>query len=124
MNAQLMAALRTGAQLLVSWLVTHVAVFALLPQSAQGWLSEGIVTAVVLAVWVYLVRWLETRTGDGAGARLARTVAAILMLGASRYQPTYAQADPDRSAIAVAYGSVNPARGVSAITSTATALPE
>lgn len=106
MNAQLMAALRTGAQLLVSWLVTHVGVFALLPESVRGWLVEGIVTAVVLAVWTYGVRWLETRTGDAPGAALARVVGRILMLGMSGYQPTYAPADPSRTAIAVAYGDV------------------
>jgi hypothetical protein len=107
MNAQLMAALRTGAQLLVSWLVTHVAVFALLPDAFQGWLTEGIVTAVVLAVWVYLVRWLETRTGDGPGARLARAFAAILMLGASKYQPTYGPVQPYRTPTGIAYGPVS-----------------
>jgi len=122
-NAQLMAALRTGAQLLVSWLATHVAVFALLPESVRGWLSEGIVTAVVLVVWVYGVRWLETRTGDGAGARLARVVAAILMLGASAYQPTYAPADPSRTAVAVAYGDVYN-RGRANVTDVTRALPE
>lgn len=123
MNAQLMAAIRTGAQLLVSWLVTHVAVFALLPESARGWLAEGLVTAVVLAVWVYLVRWLETRTGDGAGPRLARAVAAILMLGASGYQPTYAPADPARTAVAVAYGEVY-RTGRTDVTDVTRALPE
>jgi hypothetical protein len=126
-NAQLVAALRSGAQLLMSWLVTHVAVFALLPDGARGAIVEGVVSAVILAVWVYGVRWLETRVGDGPGPTLARMFGRILMLGIVK-QPVYADPDPMRSPSYVAYSTgrrtYDPGPAGAAITDVVPAVPE
>ena len=99
MPAVLMSALRTGAQALVGWLVTWLAARGLaVPVDAQHWVVDAVLVAGGIAAWTAIVRWLETRTGDGAAARMARWVARVLMLGTGGTQPVYAPAEEVRRA--------------------------
>lgn len=80
--------LRTAVQVAwaaaLSWLVSHgipvpdplvveVALFAIVSGAVAGG-----------------VQWLAGRKGDGAGAKLARGIAAVIMLGLGKSQPIYA----------------------------------
>lgn len=99
MSAWLYAALRGGIQFLWAGLLTLPAlagVRAMLPAELPEPVMVaviGFVTGVVGGIAVGAIRWLETRTGYGLGARIARFAAKVIMLAVSKYQPTYARAD-------------------------------
>lgn len=58
-------------------------------------------TAAIIGLFVSGVRWLETRTGYAIGPKIARAVAAFLMLGLSKFQPVYAPSMPTTVAVSV-----------------------
>lgn len=65
-----------------------------LPKAYQ---DKAIIVAVTAGLWAWsvAVRWLETRAGDGTGARLARLLARVLMLGVAA-TPRYSAPAPVR----------------------------
>src|SRR5678816_3829642 len=90
MPTWLMSALRTGAQALVGYLVTYLAARGVsLPIEAQDWVVQVVLIGGGIAAYTAAVRWLETRPGNGFWPRLARRIAALLMLGTSARQPVY-----------------------------------
>lgn len=79
---------RTAVQLawgsVVAWLtVRHIAV----PDEVTVWVTDATVGVVMLGV-TGVLRFLETRSPDSALGRAARSVAKVLMLGAS-WRPKY-----------------------------------
>lgn len=96
MNAQGYAAVRTGVQFVMAWLVAHVTVFAAVPEAERNAITEWVVTAICVGAWTYGIRWLETRKGDGDWPSAARVAGRLLMLGLGR-QPTYSPAPPASS---------------------------
>lgn len=98
------AALRTGAQALWGWLVIQAASAGVtLPDWAQNWFVETIIVAGGIGLVTAALRWLETRKGDGWGARVARWVARAAMLGLSARQPVYVLPAPQASPQTVTY---------------------
>ena len=56
--------------------------------------TQGAVVAIIagaLGAWTVTVRWLESRTGNGLGARVARKIARWLMVGI-KVKPVYLRA--------------------------------
>lgn len=94
-NAILYAALRTAVQSLWTWLVGVLPFLALVPDSTVDAILTAVVGAIMAGVVVAGIRWLETRKGDSLGARIARRIGAILMVGLSSKQPVYTPADPN-----------------------------
>lgn len=91
MTALLVSALRTAAQGIWAYLVTRAATAGVtLPGWAENWFVETVVVAGVLGLITYVIRWLESRTGDSFWAKAARWAGQILMLGLSAKQPVYA----------------------------------
>ena len=88
MSAQAYAAVRTGAQFVVAWLVAHMTVFAAIPEATRNAIVEWAVTAVCVGLWTWGIRWLETRNGLGFWPSAARVAARLLMLGLGK-QPVY-----------------------------------
>ena len=84
----LISALRTLVQAYAGsaalWLAAHGIT---LPSEATDWAVLVLVAGAITA-WTAGVRWLEARQGDGFGARLARGLARLLMLGIVT-KPTY-----------------------------------
>lgn len=107
MSAIVYGALRSAVQFGWVWLVGVVPVLGGVPASRAEWLVDTIAGAIMAGVFVAGVRWLETRKGDSLGARVARRVGALLMLGLSGKQPVYAPADAARSAEAVIVTGAN-----------------
>lgn len=107
MPAWLYAALRGGVQMAWSAILALPAlagVRELLPTEAPEMVVVivlGVVSGIVGGGFVGLVRWLESRTGDGLGARIARLVGRVLMLALSRFQPTYAAASSHTTPVGV-----------------------
>ena len=102
MAAWLYGALRTGAQSLWGILVAQAASRGVtLPDWMQNWFVETLVVAGGIAAVTAGVRWLETRKGDGLGARSARWVARVIMLGLSGKQPVYTSPSTDSKPVAV-----------------------
>lgn len=107
------SALRTGAQALWGLLVAHLATLGVtVPDWVQGWFTETIVVAGGIALVTAGIRWLETRKGDSFGARAARWIARVIMLGLSAKQPVYVKPSSDVPAVSVkmADGSTQRAR--------------
>jgi len=93
-RAWLYAGLRTFAQALWALIVTFLAEKGItLPDALQGWFVDVVILSTAIGAATSGIRWLETRKGDSFGARLARRVGAILMLGLSAKQPVYATSD-------------------------------
>lgn len=88
-----------GLRALIQALLPSLAgVLALLPPEQRDALTVVLVTvagAAVMGAIVAGIRWLETRTGDSFGARAARFVARLIMLGLSKWQPVYTPASPN-----------------------------
>lgn len=108
-KAWVYAGLRAGVQgiygLILNWPVLGT-LGLILPETLPEAVALPIVTVVgaaVIGTVVSLIRWAETRTGDGFGATLARTVAKYVMLGLGKYQPVFAQTDPSLTASSVTY---------------------
>lgn len=95
MNAILYAALRGAVQFVWTWLAGLLPFLTLVPESTVDTIITAVVGAVFTAVVIGGIRWLETRKGDSLGARIARRIGAILMVGLSSKQPVYAPADPN-----------------------------
>lgn len=91
-SAWLLAAARTGIQAGWGWLVAHISILALVPQDA---VVEFALTVVAIGAVTAVLRWLETRQGDGLLSRAARGLAALLMLALSARQPVYAPPDAE-----------------------------
>lgn len=105
-RAWLYAGLRTGAQALWALLVGYLAGRGItLPDALQGWFVDVVITATAIGAVTAGIRWLETRNGESFGARLARWVAKILMLGLSAKQPVYAAPDTRAVSTAVVYAN-------------------
>lgn len=101
-RAWLYAGLRTGAQALWALLVAFLAEKGItLPEAMQGWFVDVVILSTVIGAVTSGIRWLETRKGDSFGARLARRVGAILMLGLSAKQPVYAESDSRAKSVEV-----------------------
>lgn len=93
-RAWLYAGLRTFAQALWALLVTFLARKGItLPDVLQGWFVDVVILSTAIGAATAGIRWLETRKGESFGARLARRIGAILMLGLSAKQPVYAPSD-------------------------------
>lgn len=88
MSAYLYAVARTMVQAGWGWLVAHVSVLAVIPESTA---VDFILSVVVIGGAVAALRWLETRHGDALWQRLARSAARVLMLGLSGKQPVYVE---------------------------------
>ena len=105
-KAWLYAALRTGAQALWGLIAAFLAQKGItLPEALQGWFVDVVILSSVVAAATGAIRWLETRNGESTGARLARFVARILMLGLSAKQPVYASPDTRAVSTAVVYAN-------------------
>lgn len=105
-RAWLYAGLRTGAQALWTLLVAYLAGRGItLPDALQGWFVDVVITATAIGAVTAGIRWLETRNGESTGARLARFVAKILMLGLSAKQPVYATPDTRATSATVVYAN-------------------
>lgn len=105
-KAWLYSALRTFAQALWGLLVAYLAKKGItLPDFMQGWFVDVVILSTVIGAGTAGIRWLETRKGDSLGARLARRIAAVIMLGLSAKQPVYAP--PDTRATPVQVTSAN-----------------
>ena len=109
--AQWYAGARSAVQLVISAVLAKLTFLAPLlgllglDASDPGALAELATAAAIAALfglYVTLVRWLETRTGDAWPARVARGVAKVMMLALDRFQPVYGQADPSTTAQAIA----------------------
>lgn len=106
MKAWLYAGLRTAAQALWALLAGYAASRGIqLPDFLQGWFVDVVVTAGAIGAATAGLRWLETRNGESFGARLARWVARILMLGLSAKQPVYASPDTRAVSSTVKYAN-------------------
>lgn len=96
--AWLVTMLRGGLQfawgLVVTWLGQHG-----LSLDADNQLVVGALLLVVTTGVLGGLRWLESRKGDGAWAKLARGAAWVLMFGLTRLQPVYAEPGIDRVTI-------------------------
>ncbi len=88
--AWLLSALRTAIQAGWGWAVAHVYILAFIPEDA---VVSWIMTVLVIGGATALLRWLESRKGDGLWSRLARGLARLLMLGLTGRQPVYASPD-------------------------------
>lgn len=86
MSAFLYAAARTAVQAGWGWLVAHFAVLGMVPADTA---INFILTTIVIGGAAALLRWLETRKGDGFWPRAARWIAKVAMLGLSSKQPVY-----------------------------------
>jgi hypothetical protein len=73
-----------------AWLVAHFAILGVVPEDVA---VEFVLTVLVIGGATAVLRWLETRKGDGIWSRLARGIAALAMLGLSAKQPIYARPD-------------------------------
>lgn len=105
-RAWLYAGLRTGAQALWALLVAYLAKKGItLPDFMQGWFVDVLVLSTAIGAATAGLRWLETRNGDSLGARLARWVARVLMLGLSAKQPVYATPDTRAVSTSVTYAN-------------------
>lgn len=81
--------MRSIAQVIVGFVVTWFAARGLdIPENVENWLLGALVAGGIL-LWTALVRWLETRQGNGQFPVLARRLAGILMLGTGVNQPAY-----------------------------------
>jgi hypothetical protein len=98
-------ALRTGAQALWGILVARAADAGIvLPDWMQGWFVETLMVGGAIALVTAGIRWLETRKGDSFGARAARWIARVVMLGLSAKQPVYTKANDEVPAVSVKMG--------------------
>jgi len=98
--------LRTAAQALWGILVAQAANAGItLPDWMQGWFVETVIVAGGIGLVTAGIRWLETRKGDSPGARAARLVAKLVMLGLSGKQPVYTTPIQDASPRTVTYDS-------------------
>lgn len=89
MTAFLYAAARTAVQAGWGWLVAHFTILGVVPQDTA---VNFVLTTVLIGGAAGLLRWLETRQGDGFWAKAARGVARVAMLGLSGKQPVYVAA--------------------------------
>ena len=101
LRAWLYGALRGAVQGLWTTVVAWPTVGPLLAQ-LNDQQRDAVGTALALAlsgllygIVVGAIRWLETRNGSSLGARAARFLARSIMLGLSKWQPVYAQSDPN-----------------------------
>lgn len=72
--------------LLVTWLAGHG---LKLPGTATEWVT-GLLVGLGVTAYVAVSHWLQTRTGNGRPAKLARAVGRVMVLGAGsvpNYQP-------------------------------------
>jgi hypothetical protein len=77
-------ALRTLAQVLLGYILTFLISHGVsVPVEAQNWFVETVMVAGGTALYVALVRWLETSKYPAF-----RILGQILMLGMGAYQPT------------------------------------
>lgn len=91
MRAWLYGTLRTLAQSGASLIVAYLATRGLsLPNGAAGWIADVVIFGGAIFLGTALLKWLETRQGDGFLAKLARGVARIVMLGLTGAAPVYA----------------------------------
>lgn len=82
-------AIRSGLQIVWLYLIAAAAERGFtLPAEAPAWLDEALL-GVGLALFVGAVQWLETRNDTTLLGKIARRLAAVLMLGARR--PLYAE---------------------------------
>lgn len=96
---------RGGAQVLWGLLVVHLASLGItLPDWVQGWFVEVVVVTGGITLVTAGIRWLETRKGDSFGARAARWIARVIMLGLSAKQPVYAKPDSEVPVVEVKLG--------------------
>jgi hypothetical protein len=90
MPTWLLPVLRTAAQSIngavVAWLVSRGID---VPIAVQEWWVQVLFIGGGVGVATAVLRWLETRRGDGIGARLARGLARLLMVGLGGRQPVY-----------------------------------
>jgi hypothetical protein len=84
MPTWLIGAIRTGIQAGWIYAVAFLAERGFeLPAAAPAWLDEFLMGAA-LAAFVMIVQWLETRSDTTPLGKLARRIAAAVMLGARR----------------------------------------
>lgn len=88
MRDRFLAAWRTAAQALFALLLGWLAGHGLNIPPAWSGLVEIAVIGVGAGVWAGVTHWLQSQTGDGWWARLARAAARVLLLGADA-PPTY-----------------------------------
>lgn len=90
MPSWLMSILRTAAQALGGYAFTWLAAHGLdVPVEAQSYIVQVLLVGAGIGAWTALVRFLETRKGDGMLALAARGLARLLMLGLSGRTPVY-----------------------------------
>ncbi len=97
MPTWLIGAVRAGLQALWALLVAAALDrgFAL-PADAPAWLDEAAL-GVVLALFVGLVQWMETRDETTVVGRIMRGLAKLLMLGVRK--PVYPKREPEAVAL-------------------------
>jgi hypothetical protein len=89
MPSWIVGAVRAGLQIVWTFVIGAAAERGFtLPAEAPAWLDEAIL-GVGLAAFVGLVQWLETRPPTTFLGKLARRIAALLMLGVRK--PVYPQ---------------------------------
>lgn len=98
------AAARTALQAAWGYVVTQYAIVGLVPQETA---IEAVLTVVVIGGATVVLRWLESRQGEGFWPRAARGLAKVLMLGLTGKQPVYVAPGRD---VKVVDGEVKPLR--------------
>jgi len=77
--------MRTGVKALVAFVIAWLATRGIkVPADVEAILITAI--TMLLSAGIH---WLETRKGEGQGAKLARSLAQLFMLGLSGRPPTY-----------------------------------
>lgn len=77
-------ALRTGAQVLLGYLLTYALAHGVhISLAAQNWFIETLMVGGGVALYTLLVRWLETNHNPAL-----RLLGHVLMLGLGTLQPT------------------------------------
>jgi hypothetical protein len=87
MSPPLYSGIRSLVQIAISWLFAHFVILGQVTTPPEA--IEWIMTAVVGALYVWLVNWLGTRKGDGQWPKTANLLAKVLMLGLAK-TPSYA----------------------------------
>lgn len=91
MRDRFLALWRTTAQALLPLLLAVLANHGVhVPDTLAGWALAAAI-GLGAGVWAFGTHWLQSRTGNNPGARLARFVGRVLVLGAGAL-PSYPKA--------------------------------